>query len=227
MSVPTYAARLAAVLALAVAASASAPAEDVYLENGVYVKQLPPWRQRMIQKRMLRQAGVAPVGGSEVVIQGPPAVRVPGPPAARRSMRPLFGPPRFPATVIPQDDPIVITRPSTAADRARRPNVVLEAPAPIVSGPANEADPVELDKLPPVDLPPAREVAPKPGTIISTPNAIPAPATNARPAAPPIELDPEPPLAAPVGSPAVAPASAPVTGPGSGSTAAPRPKRSA
>lgn len=234
---PTRTAAVLVGLTLAgVAASTSAVrADDVYLDNGVYVKQLPPWRQRMIQKRMLRQAGVPVGGGSDVVIQGPPAVRVPSPPPARRAMRPMFGGARFPATIIPQDEPILMTRPGAVVEKpgtviekrdviVERPGTVVERPgtvtrtveppAPIISNaPVAEAD--QLDDLPPVDLPPAREVAPaRPGTILSTPAVKPQ-------AAPPIELEPEPPLSAPVPAPAAAPTSAP----GSGST--PRPKPSA
>ncbi|WP_435020994.1 hypothetical protein TA3x_002130 [Tundrisphaera sp. TA3] len=196
---------LVASLALVVAASTTAPAEDIYVENGVYVKQLPPWRQRLLQKRMLRQSGAA-----EVVIQGPPAVRVPGPPASRRSMRPLFGPVRYPATIIePAGDPVVVTGPKVISSK---PGVVVESPTRIKAEPPVVVE-EELDELPPVDLPPAREraplpapaAAPAPGAVISTPAT--------KPAAPPLELEPEPPLAAP--------ASAPASG------ALPKPKRSA
>src|SRR6478752_6089592 len=67
MFAPIRPARWVAALTLVVVASTTLRAEDVYVENGVYVKQLPPWRQRMIQKKMLRRSG-------EVIVEAPPAV---------------------------------------------------------------------------------------------------------------------------------------------------------
>jgi hypothetical protein len=195
--------RWVAALALVVVASTTSPArsEDVFVQDGVYVKQLPPWRQRLLQKKMLRQSG------SEVIIEAPPAitpgVRVPGPLASRRSMRPLFGPPRVPARIISPSESIIVPGPKVITTKPGS----IEPSAPIISGPSVVEE--DLDELPPVDLPTAKTkgVVPAPGEVISSPAS--------KPTSPPIGLDPEPPLEAPA-SPV-----APATG------SAPRPKRSA
>lgn len=211
MFAPIRPARWVAALALVVVASTTARAEDIYVENGVYVKQLPPWRQRMLQKKMLRRSG-------EVIVEAPPAVvgsvvRVPGPPASRRSMRPLFGPPRVPARIISPSESVIVPGAKVITPKARG----VEPPAAILSEPSDVEE--ELDELPPVDLPPAKEkvITPAPGTITSpAPGAV-ISTPEARPTSPPIGLDPEPepPLEAPAATPA------PATG------SAPRPKRSA
>ncbi len=54
--------------ALVLAAATPAPADDTFVEQGVVVKPLPKWKQRQLERKLLRHPG------NKVVIEGSPTV---------------------------------------------------------------------------------------------------------------------------------------------------------
>ena len=157
---------LASVLALG-AATAHA-ADDVFVKEGVVVKPLPKWKQRRIEKKLLRHPG------NEVVIEGSPTADLNPDVLAgvrtRRAMRPLFGDMfnRRTDFIVP---PSVVATPSVVVTT---PSTTVTSPGTIVSIPRSSVAPgdplvmpgsVEIESPAPIVRPP----------VISTPRRLPAP----------------------------------------------------
>ena len=163
---------MAATLALTLAATTQA--DDTFVQQGVVVKPLPKWKQRQLEKKLLRNPG------NKVVIEGAPTV-TPSPEAiagvkSRRSLRPIFGD-RF-----GKRNDVVVTAPRTVV---AAPRTVITGPATIVSPPRTVIAPGD-----PLVVPGSVEVTP--GSRVVRPPVISTPRGQAQPVEPmEPELEPE------------------------------------
>ncbi len=138
---------LTAALTLGVASSTMA--DDVFVKEGVVVKPLSKWKQRRLEKKVLRNPG------SQVVVEGSPTAVTTVPEATtgvkvRRSFRPLF------------------------SDRATRRSEVVGAPSVMTSRPAIVSTPATIVSSPrsttiapgdPLVIPGSVEVTPTPRVV--------------------------------------------------------------
>ena len=155
---------LASILALGVAAAHAG--DDVFVQEGVIVKPLPKWKQRKLEKKLLRHPG------NQVVIEGGPSTApdVLAGARTRRAMRPLFG------DLFNRRTDVVVAPPVVAAPSVvvTTPSTTIASPSAIVSVPRSSVAPgdplvmpgsVEVESPAPIVRPP----------VISTPRRSPSP----------------------------------------------------
>ena len=163
---------IAAALALTLASTTLA--DDTFVQQGVVVKPLPKWKQRQLEKKLLKNPG------NKVVIEGAPTVK-PSPEAlaglkSRRSFRPIFGD-RF-----GKRNDVVVTAPRTVV---ATPRTVVTGPSTVVSTPKTVIAPGDS-----LVIPGSVEVAP--GARVGRPPVISTPRGQAQPVEPMIEPELEP-----------------------------------
>ena len=155
---------LASVLALGVATARAA--DDVFIKEGVIVKPLPKWKQRRMEKKLLRHSG------NKVVIEGSPTADpdILAGARTRRAMRPRFGD-LFNRRTDVIVTPSVVASPSVVVTT---PSTIVTSPSPIVSIPRSSVAPGD-----PLVMPGSVEIeSPAPivrAPIISTPRRTPLP----------------------------------------------------
>lgn len=229
--------------ALSLTVATASLADDVFVKEGVVVKPLPKWKQRQLERKLLRRPG------SSVVVEGAPAAVVVPEPAGnvkvRRAFRPLFGDrlARRPEVVV--GAPVVSSSSSVVTNSsspAATPGVIVSTPRVVAPGdPQVIPGSVEVTPTPRVVRPPVastpREPSatiepmgepqlepeqPAPGQILPVPaDEIPPPvvstprqtSSSTKPTPQPVPVRPQP--AAPTPDPVPAPAApAPSVDPG-------------
>ena len=160
---------LASVLALGLATAHAA--DDVFVKEGVIIKPLPKWKQRRMEKKLLRHPG------NKVVIEGSPTADLTPDVLAgartRRAMRPLFG------DLFNRRNDFIVAPPVIASPSVvvTTPSTIVTSPSTIVSIPRSSVAPgdplvmpgsVEIESPAPIVRPP----------VISTPRRSPIESTD-------------------------------------------------